>query len=144
MKNVNVLSHEIMPLIKEHLDQGQEVFLTVSGQSMRPFYHHQETVVKLVKPTFPIALYTVCLFHDQGGYKLHRLIKKNDEMLIMNGDALKAIETIREDQILGVVTEHEYQHKKISSTNKRYMFYVRIWALLRPFRRIMLRIFGGK
>ena len=144
MKNVKVFSHEIMPLISERINQNQEVYLTVSGTSMRPFYHHQKTIVKLVKPTFPIDLYTVCLFNDQGIYKLHRFIKKTNDLMIMNGDALKTNETIRFDQIIGVVTEHEYKNKKTKSSSKRYLLNVRIWSLLRPFRRVMLRIFGGE
>lgn len=138
-----VFSHEVMPLVKELLEGGQDVLLTVSGTSMRPFYKNQETVVKLRYPKEELKKYDVVLYQDHHHYKLHRIYAVHDNIYTIYGDALSEQETIRFEQIFGVVVEHRVHKRVIKKDQKRYMFYVRIWALLKPFRRILLRLFGG-
>lgn len=143
MKVVHVLSDDIMPVIKDLLDKNQEVLLTVSGTSMRPFYHHQKTVVKLVNSNDDYAKFDVVLYHDQNKYKLHRILKIKDDYCIICGDGLKEVETIKKNQIFGKVIEHMYKNKVTIENEKSYRFKVWIWASLKPFRRILLKIFGG-
>lgn len=138
-----ILSYEVMPLVKELLEGGHEVLLTVSGTSMRPFYQHQKTVVKLRYPKDDLRKYDVILYQDHNMYKLHRIYKINDDLYTVYGDALREKEMISKVQIFGVVVSHEYRHKWIDRNHWWYRFKVWIWALLKPFRRIMLRLFGG-
>lgn len=143
MKQLKVLSEDLMPVIKDLLESGQEVLLTVSGTSMRPFYKHHQTIVKLISPPIKLKKYDVILYQDKGKYKLHRIVKIKPDYFIVCGDALIQIETINSHQIFGLVVEHRYRGKIVLSSSKRYLFKVRIWALLKPFRSIMLRLFGG-
>jgi hypothetical protein len=138
-----VFSHEVMPLVKELLEGGQDVLLTVSGTSMRPFYKNQTTVVKLRYPKEELKKYDVVLYQDHHQYKLHRIYKVHDHVYTIYGDALSEQETIRFEQIFGVVVEHREGKRVIKKDQSWYMFNVRIWALLKPFRRILLRLFGG-
>lgn len=143
MKKVSVLSHEIIPVIKDLLASDQDVLLTVSGTSMRPFYHHQKTVVKLVKIKTTLKRFDVVLYEDTDQYKLHRILRIKDDVIIICGDGLKEIETIKPTQIFGKVVEHHNKHKIILESQRSYRFKVWIWAYLRPFRRILLKLFGG-
>ena len=138
-----VFSYELMPLVKELLEGGQDVWLTVTGTSMRPFFLNQKTVVKLRFPKEDLKKYDVVLYQDHHQYKLHRIYQIHDNVYTIYGDALRVKETIRFEQIFGVVIEHKFKKRVIKKDNGCYVFKVRIWALLKPFRRILLRLFGG-
>ncbi len=138
-----VFSHEVMPLVKELLEGGQDVWLTVSGTSMRPFFVNQKTVVKLRFPKDELKKYDVVLYQDHHQYKLHRIYQIHDHVYTIYGDALKQQETIRFEQIFGVVIEHKLKNRVIKKDDWWYLFKVRIWALLKPFRRLLIRLFGG-
>lgn len=138
-----VFSHEVMPLVKELLEGGQDVWLTVSGTSMRPFFVNQKTIVKLRFPKDELKKYDVVLYQDHHQYKLHRICQIHDHVYTIYGDALKQQETIRFEQIFGVVIEHKLKNRVIKKDDWWYLFKVRIWALLKPFRRLLIRLFGG-
>jgi hypothetical protein len=138
-----VFSNELIPLVKELLEDGQDVMLTVSGNSMRPFYHHHKTVVKLRYPKENLQKFDVILYQVHNQYKLHRIYKIHDDMYTVYGDALVEKEMISKVQVFGVVLSHMEKKKTVDRHNKNYLFQVRMWALLKPFRRLLLRLFGG-
>ncbi|MFU8793646.1 MAG: hypothetical protein ACNA7K_06435 [Acholeplasmataceae bacterium] len=133
-----VLSHEIMPVVKEILLNNQPVELKISGQSMRPFYHHQKTIVLLEKPKVLKHL-DVVLYETSSQYKIHRIIKIMPDYYVINGDGLRFKENIREDQIFGVVIRHKTHQKWVNSHQFLYILKVKLWSLLRPFRRFLIR-----
>ena len=143
MNSVRVFSSDIMPLVKELLNNNQEVLLTVSGTSMRPFFKHQKTVVKLGKIDTDLKKYDVVIYQHLGVYKLHRLLKIKDDICLINGDALREIERVDSHELFGYVIAHQHQSKWIDHRSFPYLIKVRLWSLLRPFRFIMLRIFRG-
>ena len=138
-----VFSYDVMPLVKELLEGGQDVWLTVTGTSMRPFFLNQKTVVKLRYPKEELKKFDVVLYQDHHQYKLHRIYQIHDNVYTIYGDGLREQETIRFEQIFGVVVEHKTKKHVIRKDDRWYVFKVRIWALLKPFRRILLRLFGG-
>lgn len=140
MQHKKVMAHEIMPTIQEMLASDQTVFLKVSGNSMRPFYVHHQTVVSLLKPNRAFKRFDVCLYQDCGVYKLHRIVKIKDDTLIILGDALNQKELIQKTQIIGLVHTHQNKGKVIKHHQKRYLFKVYVWHVLRPFRRILLKL----
>jgi signal peptidase I len=143
MTSVNVFSNEIMPLVKELLDQDQHVLLTVSGTSMRPFFKHQKTVVKLGKINEHLKKYDVVLYQHKGHYKLHRFIRIKKGNCIINGDGLKEMEVVERRHLFGYVLSHQVKDKWIKNRSFIYLLKVSIWSLLRPFRSIMLRLYRG-
>lgn len=139
MSKVFIQSNELMPLVIERLNNQQKIEITVRGQSMLPFFKDGKTAVRL-KPIIEPKQRDVVLFSYQNGYILHRIIKIKDETIICQGDALKSKEIIQKQDILAVVENYTYKHKTIHTNQKKYRFKVWLWIILKPFRRILLKL----
>ncbi|MBR5524785.1 MAG: S24/S26 family peptidase, partial [Clostridia bacterium] len=71
---------ELSPLLMECISQGQEVILTVTGDSMCPFLRHKRDQVVLAAAD-PTALQPgdVPLYRRPGGqHVLHRIVERDD------------------------------------------------------------------
>lgn len=78
--DVRIPMEELSPLLLECLEQGQEVVLTITGNSMAPFLRHRRDQVVLVK-TDCTALQPgdVPLYRRRSGqYVLHRVVERDD------------------------------------------------------------------
>ncbi len=78
---VQVPFEALSPVMEDCLEQGQEVVLTVTGSSMRPFLRHGRDRVVLVKPADPAALQAgdVPLYRRHSGqFVLHRIVERDD------------------------------------------------------------------
>lgn len=76
-----VSMQELSPLIIACLDEGREVQLTVTGNSMGPFLRHKRDQVVLVKPDDPTMLQVgdVPLYRRESGQMvLHRIVERDD------------------------------------------------------------------
>lgn len=72
---------QLTPLMLECLDKGQEIVLTVTGNSMSPFLRHGRDKVVLAKPADPTALRVgdVPLYRRENGQLvLHRIVERDD------------------------------------------------------------------
>lgn len=136
---MKILSKEIMPYVKELLDMNKAVELKVSGNSMLPFFKHHETIVHLSKKQ-TYNTNDVILYLNNDSYILHRIYKQKNNYFIVFGDALKTKEIVYPSQILGFVEFHVKNGKQINSNSKRYLFKVKLWKLLKPFRKPLLLI----
>lgn len=79
--SMHVSQEALSPLLQDCLDQGQEVMLTVTGNSMCPFLRHQRDQAVLVKPSDPTTLQPgdVLLYRrDNGQLVLHRIVERDD------------------------------------------------------------------
>lgn len=126
-----------MPLIKEQI-LNHDITLKVSGNSMLPFYKDQKTIVTLTKVD-ELFKYDVILYKYKGRYILHRIIKFEDDLIICRGDGLISKEDIEYKDVIAVVKSHKNNDKSINSNNKAYLFKVKLWILLRPIRRVLLK-----
>ncbi len=78
---VQVSMAELSPLMMECLDEGKEVLLTVTGNSMCPFLRHKRDQVVLIKPADPTMLQPgdVPLYRRRSGqFVLHRIVERDD------------------------------------------------------------------
>ena len=79
-REVEIPLKELSPLMIECLTQGQEVLLTITGNSMSPFLRHKRDQVVLTACD-PAALQAgeVPLYRrDNGQYVLHRIVERDD------------------------------------------------------------------
>lgn len=143
MSGVKVLSKDLMPLIKELLEDNQSVKFKISGTSMLPFFKHQETLVTLEKKDV-YNKYDAVLYQANDAFILHRIIKVDREFYLSCGDALKKIELVDKNNVLGYVSMFENKGKIINSNNKTYMFKVKTWYYLKPFRHLLLKLIKRK
>jgi len=153
---------QLSPLMQECLKQGQEVVLTVTGNSMSPFLRHQrdQVVLRAVDPTSlqpgDVPLYR----RHNGQYVLHRIVERDDgntrtrwgsdEALpsthvgagvqyTMLGDAQTDREPgIRPEQILAVAKGFLIKGKPWDCASRRYRRRVLRWHRLLPARRPLL------
>lgn len=123
--NKVVSMDEMIPLIDEQLKNNGEVKFTPRGKSMYPTLISGEDTVTIVKPEFPLKLYSMPLYkRDNGEYVLHRVIKIDGDKYTMRGDnQYIAEEGIREEQIIGVVKEYTHNGKIYSGDDVKNRMY---------------------
>ncbi len=158
-RDVRIPMEELSPLLLECLEQGQEVVLTVTGNSMFPFLCHCRDQVVLVKVDgSTLQPGDVPLYRRRDGqFVLHRVVVRDDgqERYIigeraplpsvdaggrlrytMLGDAQTVLEHgIGADQILAKATAFHRKGKVWACDSAAYQQYVHRWHRLLPWRK---------
>lgn len=113
---------------KELLEHGSFVY-TAKGISMLPLLRERRDLIIISRRSDArLKKYDTVLFRrDNGDYVLHRIIKVQENGYIICGDNLEQMEPVREEQVLGVLTEIVRDGKKIQVTDASYLFYVHFW-----------------
>lgn len=162
---VQVPIMELSPLMIACLDEGKEVLLTVTGNSMGIFLRHRRDQVVLVKPADPTMLQPgdVPLYRrDNGQMVLHRIVERDDgtkrrlygerEPLpsmhssspltyTMLGDAqTKSEPNIRPDQIVAVAIAFLRKGKRWDCRSTAYRRRSLRWHKLMPLRATLVRL----
>lgn len=156
---------EMAPVIEAGLAQGQEVVLTVTGNSMAPFLRHQRDQVVLTA-TDPTALQPgdVPLYRRRNGqFVLHRIVERDDGTcrrrlgdedalpsahvgaalhFTMLGDAQTDPEPrIETDQIIACAAAFLHKGKRLDCDSRRYCRRVRRWHRWLPERRVLMWLY---
>lgn len=131
---------EIESLLLEKLDQNALVTLRVKGGSMFPFFKDNETLVTLEKVHSPLKRGDVILYSTDHGKVLHRIIQVKKGYYLTLGDALTSKEIVKETDVIAIVKSFSTKNKEISSRSKWYLTKVCLWNLLRPIRRLLLKV----
>lgn len=137
MKEIGVLSSELMPVVIDQL-QKRDVTLLVNGNSMLPFYKHKKTSVTLSKID-KITKYDVILYKYNNKYILHRIVKIKANLVTCRGDGLLTKEIINKEDIIAIVKYHKTKDKLIYENNAKYLLKVKLWHHFRIFRRVLLK-----
>lgn len=121
---------EMVPLMREQLEQGGEVCFTPRGTSMLPMLRNGRDTVTLIQPDTPPKKYQLVFYQrDNGQYVLHRIVRVEKEGYVLRGDNQFVDETgIRREQILAVVEQFTRNGRTYSKDSLRYMLYVRVWV----------------
>lgn len=126
--------------LREQLEaQGFYVSTTV-GMSMYPMLRNRRDRVvilpvgegRLRRGDLPLYV------REDGKYVLHRIIAVKKDHYVIRGDNTYIKEYVREDQIIGVVSEFYRGEKHILATARGYRLYARLWHLIFPVRRMLL------
>lgn len=151
---------EMYPVIAESLLQGQEVVLTITGNSMSPYLRHRRDQVVLISAD-PAALQpgdVPLILRDNGQFVLHRIIERDDGTVChrwgqrrgcaststalqytLLGDAQWVTEpNVRPDQILAVATAFIRKGRRIECGSASYMRNRLLWHRLLPLRRVWI------
>ncbi|MBE5742482.1 MAG: hypothetical protein E7360_04070 [Clostridiales bacterium] len=112
--------------IKELLEtEGQYVGTTV-GVSMRPMIVSGRDVVVIKKKTERLKPYDVALYmRGEKDYVLHRVLKVVEKGYVIRGDNCYSDEHVREELVIGVLTQYFKKEKLIEMTDKKYLRYVK-------------------
>lgn len=135
--------YRITPVIDELIQNGTDVRITVSGNSMFPMLRSGTDSVVFTKAVNPLKKYDLPLYRRKSGeYVMHRIVAVNNGFFTMNGDNQYVLESpVYPDMIIGVVKEFYRGGKKINCESALYKFYCRFWVCFRPFRGIICRIY---
>ena len=139
MKKLVLNNKEFIAIIEEHLNLGKTVSIKVKGNSMLPFFIDDKTLVDLKKDN-SYKKYDVVLAKYHNKYVLHRIIKIKDDKITLRGDGNLSKEIIGLNNIYGKVISLKTNKKSI----KNDKFKVITWNLLRPIRKVLLKIFKNK
>ena len=126
--------------ITDSISKGQEVNLTVTGDSMYPLFKSRVDTVVLTMPKTlkkrDIAFYR----RENGAYVLHRILKiKNDVLTIAGDNEMEKEYPVKKEQVIGVVKSFTRNKKSYSVTEPWYKLYSFIWCLFFPIRPFMLK-----
>lgn len=139
MKKTYVQTKAFLPVIKELL-KTQSIKLTVTGNSMKPFFIDKETIV-LIEPidSEKIQKLDVILFEINGHLVLHRIIKLGDT-IITQGDALKQKEHITQKQILGIVKTYHHNNKFRNIRSRKHMFMFKFHSVKKQIKYLLKKL----
>ena len=132
----------LIPEIARLLNEGKEVRFTPSGVSMRPFIEGDRDSVILAKLNRPprvgdILLVEVQTLCGKKTYVLHRLIRMDGEVCVLQGDGnLSGEEQCCSGDIIGYVLRIENPQGR-----SKYFSRGRLWYYLRPLRKWLLKIY---
>ncbi len=147
------VSHEqvpvelLLPFLKEMLEAGKSVNLTVTGNSMMPLLRNRRDSVVLVRPEkikqFDIVLY---MNHEDKAI-LHRIIRcKPTGYMIVGDNQFQVDGPIKPEQIVAVVTGFNRNGKYVPCHTWWVRLYAFVWGYGRPLRNILFPFvrLGGK
>lgn len=131
MSNKVISMQELGEIIKEQLNNGGKVKFTPKGRSMLPMLRDNKDTVVLEHPQGRLKKYDLPLYQlSDGTYILHRVVKVcSDGSYVMCGDNRIVYEYgIRDENIVGLVTEFTRKGKSYQCTDKRYKLYCFFWV----------------
>lgn len=141
---ISIESRDLIPLVRQALNDGGQFKLLVTGGSMFPFIKHLRDSVFLVHPSSRKTRRgdIVLIERETKQLVLHRIIKMKPDGFIMNGDAQNWDEFVPFEQVVAVVSKIERKGRLISCDSRGYRFLSGLWMLLRPFRGLLLKMIG--
>lgn len=141
MRDNVIQLNELMPLIRERLAAGESVRFSPHGTSMLPMLKDGRDQVVLSPLPDKLRKYDLPLYQRENGqYVLHRIVKAKDDYTCMGDNQFVPECGLSHEQMIGVVTSFIHNGKEYSTNCLRYKVYCRIWCVVRPFRRILVKI----
>ena len=133
----------LMPKLMALLEETGSVPLVISGSSMSPFLVHRRDTVYLSKVCRPLKTGDMILFRrDSGDYILHRILRAECGAYTLVGDAQNWVETVREDQVLALVTAVRRKDRLLTEGSFWWIFFEKIWIRMIPLRRPIMKLYA--
>jgi len=131
--------------VEQMLSEGKNVELRCFGSSMRPYLRGDGSEVIIASPFSPDELIpgTIVLFRHHGKYICHRLVRRKEEKLLIQGDGVvKKQEQVLVSDVIGIIRSIIRQNKEpVSTQTKAAQRYWRFWLRLSPVRKYLLYIY---
>ena len=130
----------LSPLMREILQGGGTVELTVTGNSMWPMLRHKVSRVRL-KAAEEYRQGVLPLYQrNNGQFVLHRIVEAGETLDCCGDNQWHIEQGLRPDQMIAVVTHFARKNHWVSTECPGYRIYWRFWLAVRPLRRL---VFGG-
>ena len=130
--NLEVDTREYVAVLKEMVEQGLEVSMTISGTSMEPFLPHNRDKIYFRKPDGTIKKGDLVFYQrESGAYVMHRVMKVKRQQYYMAGDHQTFLEgPIEKKQIFAKVVSVEKDGVWLTEEDKLWKFYAIWWRRL--------------
>ena len=124
-----------MTSFEEELERSGSIVFTNKGVSMMPLLR-QDRDLMVIEKKGPgrCKKYDVILFKRGEKYVLHRILKVREKDYFVAGDNCRKGESVRDSQILGVLTQVVRDGKTITPEDPAYRRYVHLWCDFYPIR----------
>lgn len=124
-----------MSSFEEVLENSGSLVFTNKGRSMLPLLR-QDRDLMVIERKGPerCKKYDAVLFKRGESYVMHRILEVREKDYFIVGDNCRKGEYVRDDQILGVLTQVVRDGKTINRDDPAYKFYVHLWCDLFPLR----------
>ncbi len=109
------------------------------GQSMEPMLRQNRDLVVIRVPASRLKKYDVALYRRGDAYVLHRVIGVAADHYLIRGDHTYAVEHVPDSAVIGVLVSFKRKGKEITTQNRGYILYARLWHELYPARALCHR-----
>ena len=131
---------DLMPLIREQLEQGSSVTFSPRGTSMLPMLRQGRDSVVLSPLPEQLNKHDLPLYQrDNGQYVLHRIVAVGETYTCLGDNQFQLEPGVRRDQMIALVTAFTRNGRCIEVTDPVYRLYCRLWAASRPVRHLWRR-----
>ena len=130
--NLEVDTREYVAVLKDMVEQGHEVSMTVSGTSMEPFLLHNRDKIYFRKPDGTIKKGDMVFYQrETGAYVMHRVMKVKKQQYYMAGDHQTFLEgPIERQKIFAKIISVERAGVWLSENDRIWKFYAGCWRRL--------------
>lgn len=131
---------------EEMLEKEGRIVYTNKGISMLPLLREDRDIMHIEKLKEKPKMYDAVLFKrpgviGRGAYVLHRIMKINqDGTYFIIGDNCITGETVKEENILGLLTSVIRDGKVIEMNDPKYERFVRFWWSIFPLRVFLKKV----
>ncbi len=131
-------------VLRELTEQGQEVCLLISGNSMCPFLIHERDSIRFKKPDRELRRGDMVFYQRPNGrFVMHRVYKVVKEGYLITGDAQIAVEgPVKREQIFALITQVHRKGKWIGPGNFWWEFFEHIWIRMIKIRLPVLYLYN--
>ena len=126
--------------IEEVLEREGKYIGPTVGVSMLPMLKTRRDSIVVSKKTERLKPLDVALYRRGEHYVLHRVLWLTDDGYIIRGDNCYANEDIKEDAVIGVLTEFFRKNKHYYCTDKKYLRYAQRRVKSYPVRSFFMRV----
>ena len=117
---------EIRTDIKTLLETEGRFVGTTAGISMRPMIISGRDVVVIEKKTQRLKPLDVALYmRNNKDYVLHRVLEVTESGYLIRGDNCYYDEIVKEEEVIGILTQYFKKEKPIMMDDKKYIRYVK-------------------
>lgn len=140
--NIEVDTREYVAALKEMVEQGMEVSLTIFGTSMEPFLIDKRDKIYFRKPEGSIKKGDMVFYRrESGAYVMHRVIKVKKNYYYLAGDHQTFLEgPIGAHQIFAKVVSVERAGVWLTEDDRLWKFYAGWWCRLFWVRKVINKL----
>ena len=130
--NIEVDTREYVTALKEMVEQGMEVSMTIFGTSMEPFLIDKRDKIYFRKTEDPIKKGDMVFYQRKTGeYVMHRVLKVRKHQYYLAGDHQTFLEgPIEAQQIFAKVISVERAGVWLTEKDRLWKFYAGWWRRL--------------